>query len=78
MKKNTKKIPNKIKNIAEGKEIKFRINPFDDSLETHKLHGKLKGFWPFSIKHNYRIIFEISKNKEIFYFHSIGTHSVYK
>jgi len=73
-----KKLPNKIKYLAEEKEKIFRMNPFDGKLGTHKLHGKLKSFWSFSINHNYRIVFEIAKDKKEFIFHTVGNHSIYK
>ncbi len=73
-----KRLANNIKDTAEEKEKIFRVNPFDEKLDTHKLNGKLKDFWSFSINHNYRIIFEISKDKKEFFFHSIGNHSIYK
>jgi mRNA-degrading endonuclease YafQ of YafQ-DinJ toxin-antitoxin module len=28
----------------------FRTNPFDQSLRTHKLSGRLKDLWSFSIE----------------------------
>lgn len=72
-----KKLSLKIKQSAEEKEIIFRENPFDLILKTHKLHGKFKDFYAFSVDHGYRIIFEMSKDKKTFYFHSISDHSVY-
>lgn len=71
-----KKLPEKIKRLAERREIIFRENPSHANLETHKLRGRLKSFWSFSIDHKYRIIFEFG-DKGIIYFHSVGDHSVY-
>ncbi|MBU1557545.1 type II toxin-antitoxin system mRNA interferase toxin, RelE/StbE family [Patescibacteria group bacterium] len=74
-----KKLPTKIKRLAEEKEGLFKKDIFDPSLKTHKLHGKFKDFYSFSINHTYRIIFEISKKKEIIvHFLSIDNHSIYK
>jgi addiction module RelE/StbE family toxin len=74
-----KKLPSNIKSLAEEKEAVFRINPFDPNLKTHKLHGKLKDFWSFSVGYKYRIVFEISKGrKEAFYFHAAGNHDIYQ
>lgn len=73
-----KKLPKFLKYLAEEKEKIFRKNPFDKKLNAHKLHGKLKDFWSFSINYDWRIIFEISKNKKVFYFHSVGNHKIYK
>ena len=72
-----KKLSDQIKNIAEKQEKIFRQNPFDPRLKTHKLHGKLKNFYSFSIGYKYRIVFEFA-NKNTIYFHSVGTHSVYQ
>lgn len=70
------RLPRNIKLKAEKKELIFRKNIFDKSLKTHKLSGKLKGFYSFSINDSYRIIFEII-NDDLVYFHSVGDHSIY-
>lgn len=72
-----KKLPKNIKISAEEKEEIFRKNPFDSVLDTHKLHGRFKEFWSFSIGYKYRIIFEFGENNTI-YFHSVGNHDVYQ
>lgn len=72
-----KKLPREIKIQAEKKEKIFRQNPFDPRLKTHKLSGKLKDFWSFSIGYKYRIIFEF-KDKDIVHFHSAGNHDIYQ
>ena len=72
-----KKLPLDIKKIAEKKEVIFKKDPFDPSLRTHKLHGKLKDCLAFSISLSHRIVYEFGKGK-IVYFHSIGTHDIYK
>jgi len=72
-----KKLPDKIKSIAEQNEQLFRDNPFHASLDTHKLHGRLKEFWSFSIGYKYRIIFEFA-DKGTVHFHSTGNHDIYQ
>lgn len=72
-----KKLPLKIKKLAEKKEKLFREDPFHPSLKTHKLTGKLKEFWAFSIDFEYRIIFEFAE-ENIIWFHSAGTHGIYR
>ncbi len=72
-----KRLPLKIKKTAEKKENIFRKDPFESSLKTHKLTGKLKEYYSFSIDYQYRIIFEFVK-KDIIWFHSVGTHEIYK
>lgn len=73
-----KRLPDNIKDIAEEQETIFRKDPFNVSLKTHKLKGKLSGFLSFSIGHKYRIIFEFSKDKNTIYFHSVGDHDIYQ
>jgi len=72
-----KRLPLRIKRIAEKKEQIFRENPFEPRLKTHKLKGNLKGFLSFSINQKYRIIFEFV-NSNMVWFHSVGEHSIYK
>ena len=72
-----KKLPDKVKSIAEEREPVFRANPFHPSLDTHKLHGRLKEFWSFSVGYKYRIIFEFN-DKQTVYFHSTGDHDIYQ
>lgn len=70
------KLPLSVKRAAEEKEKLFRVDPFDAQLKTHKLNGKLKDFWSFSIDNKYRIIFEFVGKHNI-WFHSVGTHAIY-
>jgi len=73
-----KKLSKEIKKEALKKEVLFRKNPFDLKLRTHKLKGKLKDCYAFHISYSNRIIFEFSNNKKVVYFHSVGTHDIYK
>ncbi len=75
--KHYKKLPDNIKSLAEEKEKIFRSNPFSPRLKTHKLQGKLNGFWAFSINHKYRIIFDF-KDKNTIRFYLIGDHDIYE
>lgn len=72
-----KRLPKSVKLIAENKEKTFRKDPFDLTLKTHKLSGKLKEYYSFSIDYQYRIIFEFV-GKDIVWFHLVGTHEIYK
>ena len=72
-----KKLPRNLKELAEEKENLFRGNPFHPSLNSHKLSGRLKEYWAFSVNNKYRIIFEFV-GKDIVWFHSIGDHSIYE
>ncbi|MEX0621984.1 MAG: type II toxin-antitoxin system mRNA interferase toxin, RelE/StbE family [Candidatus Woykebacteria bacterium] len=55
----------------------FIRNPFNPKLNTHKLRGKLKNLWSFSITHSDRVVFEFL-NKEFVGFIDIGSHDVYR
>jgi len=64
-----KKIANKIK--------KFIDNPFNQSLKTHKLTGKLTLYWSFSIDYHLKVIFEFIDEETVGLI-DIGTHEIYK
>ena len=71
-----KKLSNHVKDLAEEKEKIFRKDPFDSKLRTHKLSGKLKNFWAFSIDRKNRIIFDFDDEKNV-RFYSVGGHDIY-
>jgi mRNA-degrading endonuclease YafQ of YafQ-DinJ toxin-antitoxin module len=35
----------------------FTVDPFEPSLRTHKLSGKVQDLWSFSIAYNTRVLF---------------------
>lgn len=72
-----RRLPDRIKILAEQKEHIFRLDPFDSRLRTHKLLGQLHDYFAFSIDYHYRIIFSFESNSKV-YFHAIGTHQVYQ
>lgn len=75
--KNFKNLSPEKQKIAIVQEGKFRKDPFSPSLKTHKLTGKLKECWAFSITYNDRVVFQfISKQEAIFY--KIGSHQIYR
>ncbi len=52
----------------------FQNNPFEKSLRTHKLSGRLSDLWSFSVEYDLRIIFYFAdKNRAVFV--DIGTHN---
>ena len=74
--KNYRKLPKRIKESAKEREKLFRTDAFHPSLDTHKLHGKDKETWAFSINQKYRIKFLfLSANSVLFL--DIGTHAIY-
>jgi mRNA-degrading endonuclease YafQ of YafQ-DinJ toxin-antitoxin module len=53
----------------------FVNNPFDNSLKTHKLSGKLKGLLSFSVSYNIRVVFYFTNEKpQRSIFVNIGDH----
>lgn len=72
-----KKLPEQIRVFAEEKEKLFKENPFDPKLDTHKLGGKLREFWSFSITQKYRIEFKFLGKKEVLFLKA-GTHNIYR
>ena len=53
----------------------FTIDPFSLGLKTHKLSGKLKGLWSFSVEYDLRVVFYFTKDKPIkAVFVDIGNH----
>lgn len=72
-----KKLSDIVKREAERKEKVFRKNPFNKTLKTHKLHGRLDDCWAFSINPKNRIIFEFKDSGKVVVFHAIGSHDVY-
>lgn len=68
-----------IKAQAEESVALFRSNPFNVRLDTHRLHGKLKKQWSFSINNRYRILFEFLNNTQTeAVFLDIGDHRIYR
>ncbi|MEK6408097.1 MAG: type II toxin-antitoxin system mRNA interferase toxin, RelE/StbE family [Acidobacteriota bacterium] len=52
----------------------FKNDPFDPQLRTHKLSGKLKDLWSFSVEYDLRVIFYfVDTNRAVFV--DIGTHT---
>jgi len=75
-KKSLEKYSSKKKKIIK-KIIRFQENPFDSSLKTHKLTGKLTLYWSFSIDYHLKVIFEFIDEETVGLI-DIGTHEIYK
>lgn len=72
-----RKLPKEIKLLSEKREDIFRTDPFHPSLKTHKLKGKLKDFYSFSIAYSWRVVFHFS-NEDTIILDTIGTHEIYR
>lgn len=69
-------LPTKLKSEIKKREAIFRKNPFDSRLKTHKLKGKLKNLWSFSLTFKHRVIFEFVAKNEVLFF-DVGGHELY-
>lgn len=63
-----KEFKKRIKSTSSEKEFWTKLeifisDPFHQLLKTHKLSGKLKGLWSFSVEYDVRVIFYFTKDK---------------
>ncbi len=72
-----KKLGKEIKTAAIERELLFRDNPFDPKLKTHKLHGKYRRYWAFSVTNTYRIMFDFITEHSVAFI-DIDTHDLYR
>jgi mRNA-degrading endonuclease YafQ of YafQ-DinJ toxin-antitoxin module len=52
----------------------FIKNPFDPRLRTHKLSGKLKDSWAFSVGRDLRVLFNFEDGGKKAVLFDIGSH----
>ena len=52
----------------------FINNPYDPILKTHRLSGKLKSMWAFSLGYDLRVVFYFQTTQNVV-FVDIGTHN---
>ena len=70
--------------FALQEEIREKITLFKDptnhrQLKVHKLHGRLRDRYSFSVNYKYRIIFEYDpKDNRIVILKTVGDHEIYK
>lgn len=62
--------------VVDERSRIFRGNCFEKILKTHKLHGKFKGHWAFSITSKFRVMF-VFLEPNIVLFEDVGDHSIY-
>ncbi|HAZ44555.1 MAG TPA: type II toxin-antitoxin system mRNA interferase toxin, RelE/StbE family [Cyanobacteria bacterium UBA11369] len=51
----------------------FTTDPFEQSLKTHKLSGRLKDLWSFSVDYDERVLFYFTEDGNAV-FVDIGSH----
>ena len=72
-----KKLEPSLKEEAFDKIELFQKNSREKSLKVHKLNGKLKDYFSFSVNYKTRIVFKYISKTEIVLL-AIGNHDVYK
>jgi addiction module RelE/StbE family toxin len=72
-----KKLPTEIQDEAKIKIQLFRNSHNHEMLKVHKLKGKLKDFYSFSVTYSHRIVFTYEQDNTIVFL-GIGTHEIYK
>ena len=75
-KREAKRLPISLRPLIELRLAQFVKNPREPTLKAHKLAGRLKNFWAFSINTSIRVIFEFEGADQAI-FHSIGDHAIY-
>ena len=73
----TRKLTLELQNKTIEREKIFGANCFDPRLDTHKLSGKLKRSWSFSVDFHNRILFDFLPNNEVLFI-DVGDHDIYK
>ena len=71
------KLPSDLRRLTVQRVACFAANPFDPRLRTHKLKGKLKALWSFSVSDAYRVLVSFPQ-PGIALLHNVGTHDVYR
>ena len=71
-------MPRFVKDAFLQKEAAFLANPFLPALETHRLHGKYKEYWAFTVVGQYRAMFHFMENEKDIGLVHIGTHEIYR
>lgn len=70
-----KKLSHNLKTEVVAHEKIFITDCFDPRLKTHKLKGKHKDLWSFSITYKHRLIFKFLAEDAV-YFVDVGDHSI--
>ncbi|QQR83229.1 type II toxin-antitoxin system mRNA interferase toxin, RelE/StbE family [Candidatus Peregrinibacteria bacterium] len=71
-----RKLPIELQEEIKEKIRLLKADLAHPSLRVHKLKGRLKGRWSFSVNYSYRIIF-IYEEKEKIALLLVGDHAVY-
>ena len=72
-----KKLPKTLKEEVREKIELFKQDPKHPFLKMHKLKGKLKNYYSFSVNYKYRIIFEYDTKTDIALL-GVDDHDIYR
>ncbi len=72
-----KKLPAALQEYTKERIAMFSADPQHPSLRVHKLKGRFRGTWSFSIDYKHRVIF-VYENKHTALLLDIGDHDVYE
>ena len=73
-KKSYKKLPIKVQLAVKERLRIFAVNPFNEILNNHSLHGTYEGCRSINVTGDFRIIYTEELNSDIILL-DIGTHS---
>ncbi len=74
---NLRRLPPELKSTVDERIKIFKLNCFDPRLKTHKLDGKWKDCWSFSLDFSNRIVFEFLEENAAGFI-DVGNHDIYK
>lgn len=72
-----KKLPKELQEEALERIELFKDIANHQKLKTHKLQGKLRNYYSFSVTYSHRIVFEY-ENANTVVFLAIGDHEIYR
>ena len=72
-----KKLPVALQTEALERIALFADPTHHEQLRVHKLKGKLKGFYSFSISYSHRIVFAYVDRSTVVFL-AVGDHDVYR
>ena len=72
-----KNLPKQLQQETKEKITLFETDQNHPFLKTHKLKGKLKGRYSFSVNYRYRVVFMYSSTSQVTLL-TVGDHDVYK
>ena len=76
-KRDYKKLSGTLRDLLKTKGQLFEQEPFHPLLRTHKLSGKLRDLWSFSLDYRCRVIFRFRGSGEVELLR-VGDHSMYR